>query len=126
MNDNDLNWLAGLLEGEGNFCWAGGTKRSKFPAIDLKMTDRDVVNRAATLLGRACMGPYGPYGTLGAKPVFQCRIAGQPAIEVMCVLKPLMGERRQARIQEIVDTWSSVPRPPRGRPRVHHPMTPLA
>lgn len=39
-------WLAGLLEGEGTFASKGG-----YPAISVNMCDRDVVARAAELMG---------------------------------------------------------------------------
>ncbi len=41
----DIAWLAGLVEGEGSFHMS-----TRSIAIILTMTDRDVVERAATLL----------------------------------------------------------------------------
>ena len=42
----DIAWLAELLEGEGSFVMS-----ERSIAIVVKMTDRDVVERAAALLG---------------------------------------------------------------------------
>jgi hypothetical protein len=47
----ELYWLAGLLEGEGSFV-KGPPSRPNCPIVQLAMTDGDVVERAARLLGR--------------------------------------------------------------------------
>lgn len=46
------NWLAGLLEGEGTFV-AGPPSAPTVPLIRLVMTDGDIVQRAAGLIGRS-------------------------------------------------------------------------
>ena len=52
MELRDLYWLAGWLEGEGSFTFNTGTKPyiSNSPRISSVSTDRDVVNRAATMM----------------------------------------------------------------------------
>lgn len=52
MDDSDLYWLAGLLEGEGTFV-AGPPSAPTVPLIRLVMTDGDIVQRAAGLIGRS-------------------------------------------------------------------------
>ncbi len=49
LTNDDAQWLAGLLEGEGSFL-AGPPSARNVPRVALEMTDRDVVARAARLL----------------------------------------------------------------------------
>lgn len=96
MNNADLYWLAGLLEGEGSFL-SGPPSKPNRTRISLQMTDRDVVERAAAILGsRMCVARSrqeahhkGSYITM---------ISYQRARDWMARLRPLMGERRQSQI----------------------------
>lgn len=72
------------------------------------MTDRDVVGRAAALLGRAvCKSDRG--ADRGYKPVFITRIRGGPAVNVMLALRPLLGQRRRAQIDRAMLRRSARP-----------------
>lgn len=118
----DVVWLAGLLEGEGTF----DLHRGKYPRVRVAMTDRDVVGRAATLLGarvRLSLKPA-PY-----KASWHAEISGEKASEVMRAVLPHMGARRSAKIAEILgasalgrtvtpkrETVSSLPGPKMVRP----------
>jgi hypothetical protein len=42
----DLDWSSGILGGEGSFHLAPGHGHRKYPVVKLKMSDRDVVQRA--------------------------------------------------------------------------------
>lgn len=104
----ELAWLAGLLEGEGSF----GLHRKKdqeraYPIISLGMTDRDVVSQAAGLMGKGLTGPYG--GLQGHKPWWNLTIYGAKAVAWMMTLYVLLGERRQARIREVLKYWRELP-----------------
>lgn len=110
MTNNDLQWLAGVLEGEG--CFTTTVQRGKYkgksyeyvyPCIQLNMTDEDVVRRAAGLL----KVKYHRVSQSPNKDTFQFRLQGQRAILMMKGLKLLMGERRQMRIAEILSTADS-------------------
>lgn len=95
MNRDDLLWLAGLLEGEGCF----DLHRGKYPRVRVGMTDRDVVGRAATLLGGRVRL------TLKPKPhsaMWHTEISGAKAVDVMTAVLPHMGARRSAKIAEIL------------------------
>lgn len=95
MNREDLVWLAGLLEGEGSF----DLHRAKYPRIRVGMTDRDVVGRAATLMGvsvRATLRPA-PWSA-----TFHAEVSGARAAELLDDLLPLMGARRSAKIATIL------------------------
>lgn len=118
----DIAWLAGLLEGEASFMLKNGNT-----TIQVQMTDKDVMDRAAALLGTK-VGDYGrkPKGKASYLPVFWLAIHGTRAIGWMMTLYVLMGKRRQAKILQILDHWrsaKSAPRSSRGQrlPAVCHP-----
>jgi len=98
---DSLEWLAGLLEGEGYFgrtyAREGGRRR---PTIILGMTDRDVVDRAASLIGSAVWET--PIPKKGNKVPFRTERAGIHATELMIALLPLMGKRRQQQIRDAI------------------------
>ncbi len=95
-------WLVGLLEGEGCFTAGAG-----WPKIALQMTDRDVVARAAKLFGCgvSTKAPSKSATNAPRKTVYATVISGAAAIDWMRALRPYMGERRQARINEHVAAW---------------------
>lgn len=95
MNRDDLLWLSGLLEGEGSF----DLHRAKYPRIRLGMTDRDVVGRAATLLGGKVRLSLKP---VPAQAMWHVEISGTKATEIMRLILPHMGARRSARIATIL------------------------
>jgi hypothetical protein len=91
----DLVWLAGLLEGEGTF----DLHRGRYPRIRVGMTDRDVVGRAAHLMGsqiRLSLRPA-PYAA-----TWHAEISGTRATALMQELLPLMGARRSAKIASVL------------------------
>jgi hypothetical protein len=99
-------WLAGILEGEGSFGYHRGS-----PVIQLSMTDPDVVDRAAEVMH---VHPQKMWGRKdGYKPVARAVAHGTRAIGLMMSVLPLMGQRRRARILEILSTWKASPRAPR-------------
>lgn len=95
VNPNDLYWLAGLLEGEGCF-WYGTGGRI---LIRLAMTDEDVIQRAARLMQALVEKPRMPHSR-ATKVVYACRVRGDAAIRWMELLRPLMGIRRQRKIDD--------------------------
>lgn len=97
----DLYWLAGLLEGEGCFCYQCS------PGIKLGMTDKDVVERVAKLFGRHTRGPY-KYKA-NKKPVYYTEVWGAEAISLMEKVFPHMGHRRAMKINEIWERWQKAP-----------------
>lgn len=94
-DQRDVLWLAGLLEGEGTF----DLHRGKYARVRLAMTDRDIVGRAATLVGsrvRLSLKPA-PY-----KASWHAEVTGTKAVEVMTAVLPFMGARRSAKIAAIL------------------------
>lgn len=91
----DRIWLAGLLEGEGCF----DLHRGKYPRIRLAMTDRDVVGRAATLLGAKVRL------SLRQAPnaaTWHAEVSGKKAARAMAEILPYMGARRSGKIATIL------------------------
>jgi hypothetical protein len=102
----DIYWLAGLLEGEGSFvAHRRSTKRGI--VISLKMTDRDVVERAQRILG-ACAVYEVAIRPPSKKPSFAINISGRHAAGWMMILYQFMGERRRAKIVECLQFWKSM------------------
>lgn len=98
----DLRWLAGLLEGEG--CFSAPKSRGWSPSIQLCMTDRDVVERAAGMMG-ASVYSYSTKGRPNEKPTWRFNLSGQMAAQWMMTLYVLMGSRRQKAIERALSVW---------------------
>lgn len=98
MADNELYWLAGLLEGEGCFAIRGTGHN---PIIQLIMTDLDVVIRAAELMGCHKVIKNKIYSKSG-KPLYRTTLYGKSAIEIMKLVLPVMGKRRSEKIKECI------------------------
>lgn len=91
-------WLAGLLEAEGSF----GHNYAGKPCVQLQMSDKDVVERAAKLMGGRLLGPYTRKARPSHKPMFHAKRVGRPAAEIMRRVWPWMGARRFAKITELL------------------------
>lgn len=109
----EIAWFAGLLEGEGYFSMEvnhTNKKIQRYPSIVIAMSDRDVVERCANLLGTKVseLRKRRPHH----KPTYRCVIRGSGAVEWMRLVRPFMGERRGQKIDEIVQEWEQ-------RPTVH-------
>lgn len=105
-NEQEILWLAGLLEGEGSFRWLSKTPKRKqiLAQIYLKMTDEDVVRHAANIMGVS----YHPVKMTNPtwKPAFYCQVFGQSATAIMRQILPFMGQRRSAKIEECLDEYA--------------------
>jgi len=99
----DLLWLAGLLEGEGYF---GGSPHRQL-SIQLAMNDRDVVEKAASIMGgKERITPKRKGGT---SEVSILQFGGSRAAAWMMMLWQFMGQRRKARIAEALQWWKTRP-----------------
>lgn len=109
--EEELAWLAGLLEGDGFFgiikCRKGG-KEYRYPRAGVSMCDRDVVERVAAMWG---VGVYAlkPQGTGAVLPVFRTLVTGRRAVHWMRLLRPFMGVRRQGQIDLCLVEWAARP-----------------
>lgn len=95
-----IGYIAGLLEGEGSF----GFVSEASSTIYLKMTDYDVVLKAASIMGVNPNKIRLAQKVLDHKQGYEFRLFGRDAIKWMRIIRPFMGERRGAKINEIVNT----------------------
>lgn len=104
----ELVWLAGILEGEGSFFCLQGKPGNL--SVSAGMTDHDViqrVHRAATV--GYVIGPYRPKNP-AHKPFWTWRVGRTcDAAALMMTVYPLMGERRQEKIRELLLGWRPTP-----------------
>lgn len=98
-------WLAGLLEGEGTFGVNGA-----YPRISVDMCDRDVLERAASIMGagRVSAKNVERNETNGWSPLFATALTGARAAELMCRLRPWMGRRRTAEIDRALRGYAPI------------------
>ena len=113
LTDNELHWVAGLLEGEGSFIltWKG-KKTKRYPAyiVQCNMTDRDVVARLADLLQIGHLSKKQIPKQKNHKPFWSWRLNKRDEVKALLeLLLPLMGKRRQAKIQKILNTEENHP-----------------
>lgn len=119
MDEHELIWLAGLLEGEGTF----DLHRGRYPRVRVGMTDRDVVGRAAALMGaRARLS----LREAPSQSTWHAEVSGPRAVGLMEELLPHMGSRRSGKIAEVLAAYrfarvteyprrSSIPGPATGQ-----------
>ena len=96
MTETEAAWLAGLLEGEGCFTLATPT----CIRVYVKMTDKDVVERAAALMECRSVRPVKTKD--GWSDAWETAISGKRARPIMERVLPYMGHRRSARIKELL------------------------
>ena len=103
-----VEWLAGLLEGEGCFVRQFGNAKRYTPVVAVTMTDADIITAANHLFlalgGRAVKTRAHPLPS--GKIAHEIRISGLPAVKIMVAILPFMGERRSRTIRSILDEWS--------------------
>jgi hypothetical protein len=100
----NLHWLAGLLEGEGSF-FPGSPSNPHQPVLSVSMTDAGVMARVGELMERKVYRcePRQPQWSVA----YVVRLRGKPAVSWMHLLRPLMGERRQAQIDRALASYKS-------------------
>jgi len=78
---DSYSWLAGLLEGEGSFMKGSPTAPGK-PRVAVTMTDRDVIQRVADVLGVKSFYEQQPKSATW-KPSYRVQVSGQRAVDLM-------------------------------------------
>lgn len=99
MREVDAAWLAGLLEGEGSFIVGSTVSSNGYTSyrtrISLAMTDKDVVDRAAVLMGAVVRQQ--PATGMGSKDIFYTHLERKADVSrVITKILPWLGERRLA------------------------------
>lgn len=92
-----LAWLAGLLEGEGNFAILRQSASIAYPRIGLQMCDAGIVTRAARIMSAPSVMRREPEQD-GWSPTYVAQVTGHLAAIWMRRLRGLMGDRRRAAI----------------------------
>lgn len=121
IETKDIAWLAGIIEGEGSIsiCNGGFNKTySKYyitPHIQVTMTDKDVIDRVASIWKSKTRGPYKKErnGTQ-CKDAYNTSIGGMKAASWLMTLYPLFGVRRRAKAKEVLAKWRELG-PTRGK-----------
>lgn len=101
----DVTYVAGLLEGEGCFQF------SNSPTIRLSMTDKDIVTKARNLMkvDRIIYAHKSDSVSRNRwKQKYTLTLHGNIAIQWMMTIYSLMGERRKAKIKEIIYAWKQM------------------
>jgi hypothetical protein len=107
ISEQDLHWLAGLLEGEGSFV-AGPPSTPRSPIVQVSMVDRDIIERTGALFGTGLN--MIPPRREGWRTAYSVRVRGARAVLWMHRLRPLMGERRRGQIDRAVVSYAPDPR----------------
>ena len=106
--ENHLYWLAGILEGEGSFIRPTPSAPNR-PIISMQSTNEDVIAKVASLLGVSYYRtPTERYDRNGWKHVYSVRLRGARGVQLMQLLKPLMGQRRQQQIAQAIENYKPV------------------
>ena len=100
MQIHEAAWLAGLLEGEGYFQVTKPRKHHPSQSlIRLGMTDRDIVEKASSILNV----PMGEKIYPNKKNVYSFSLSRKDDVEkVLLQILPFMGKRRSERIGELL------------------------
>ena len=101
----DIAWVAGLLEGEGNFM---SDPSGSLARIKLEMTDEDVVRKAASIMGAPSVG-YRIKSNPKWKPTYVFYLCGAKAAGWMMTLYPFLGKRRRQKIRTVLCHWANGP-----------------
>jgi len=98
VDKKDLFWLAGLFEGEGSFVKPAPCE-AKYPRLRITMTDFDIIQKVMSLFNVKYIHTRKDEKRRNRYVVSK---GGKEAVEFMKQLRPLMGQRRQAQIDEAI------------------------
>jgi hypothetical protein len=108
-NEMAIAWAAGLFEGEG--CWNAYVRKSGKVQMQarLAMTDRDVVERFAAIIGFGSVYERSHQKHEEWKPLFDWSIyEAEKVRELVALFLPYMGERRRAKALEVLTLGADV------------------
>lgn len=113
MNEVDVAWAAGFLEGEGCFGWYGdGTRRKAKPhlkrtanaVIAVCQNEREPLDRLQSIFGAGRINPK----RNPKRVAWEWRCQGHAAIPVMKAVYSHMSKRRQQRIREVIESYDAL------------------
>lgn len=106
-----IAWAAGLFEGEGSFSTRIYGERGRVGVrMSLSSTDKDVVEKFRRIVGCGNLG--GPYWhSMSTRPQWAWTLnRPEEFIRLAEVLRPFLGERRLARLDECLAAYNEQPR----------------
>lgn len=114
MDKIQTAWLAGLLEGEGCFLLVtsrhGKARREySYPHVVVTMTDRDVIERVGKLLSAPVQTLRPSPAGVSKKIQYRVKVGNVRAVALMKQIRPYMGERRGAKIDELLEFEANRP-----------------
>lgn len=105
----NIQWAAGLYEGEGSCYLAGSNSKAKhqyrYPELQVGSTDRDVLVEFQRIVkGGSINGPYNTVHKDGLerKDMYQWRVRGTEAVRIAKRLRPYVNGRRGAKIDQVL------------------------
>src|SRR4051812_35778318 len=116
IDDADLHWLIGILEGEGTFL-KGPPSAPRSPVVRVEMTDRDVMARVGVGLARAVVTL--PPRRVGYRASYLVSLKGIDAVRLMVKTRSELGAHRREQIGRALassgrsDLWVAAPVPDR-------------
>jgi hypothetical protein len=100
IHDEELYWLAGLLEGEACFY----PQTEKYPVgLSIESTDEDIIERVCQLFNTKYCQPSKRQNH--HKQSYKTALRGKDAIHVMKEILPIMGKRRSQKITECINSY---------------------
>lgn len=102
-NNQDLCWVAGLLEGEGCFTTKN---RGRYISLCCHMTDLDVLQKLQKYVGGSICGPYQNTQS-HHKLRYHWSLSSKDSYNLMKALLPHMCIRRKKRIEELLHRYEN-------------------
>jgi hypothetical protein len=94
-------WAAAIFEGFGTVTTLNGGRDLR---LGLHLTDRDLAERYALVVGVRLLGPYpGSPTTAGStrRPSYRCNLNGRRAVGALAAMWGWLGNRTRARVTEL-------------------------
>lgn len=98
--DPEFAWLTGVLEAEGTFLRPIPSE-PRLPIVTCQMTDRDVIERVATLFGTTVTS----LERGDRRTIYATRVKGSRAVRLMRDLAPRMGRHRRRAIASALSCY---------------------
>lgn len=106
MKYNGIEWVAGILEGEGYFGMTKASHHKNYTQcfIKIQMTDEDILEKVAEVLGgKVAKLNMDIPSRKNRKQVYAWGIQSQEAVyDTLLRVRPYMGSRRKAKIDEML------------------------
>lgn len=105
MENIEIQWLAGLIEGEGYFGFDGKQPKARTIGRNcgfyIGMTDEDVIQRVANLIGTSYKSRAAYTKEKRIKDKHYIKLYSSNAASVAQLVQPLMSQRRYDKIKEV-------------------------